>query len=226
MNIQFNLLPDIKIEFIKSRRTKRLMMLVSVITMGISVVLLGFMFSYRTVQRQHFGNLNKDITDLRAELEGNTELSKMLSVQNQLKTLPALYDGRPAADRLPLYLDQLTPVNVSINNLAIDFSQSTVMITGSGENISAINAYVDTLKFTSFSSGTDQATPPAFKDVVLTSFGRSDDKVSFTIDASFDPRIFDATLDITLTVPNIVTTRAQSVQNDQLFVNPPAEEDQ
>src|SRR5690554_4102999 len=110
--IQFNLLPDVKIEYIKSQRTKRLVMLITVIVTGASVGLLVLMFSYRTVQRQHLSNLNKDIAALRSELENNQDLTKILTVQNQLNSLPQLYEGRPAVDRLPEYLDQITPANV------------------------------------------------------------------------------------------------------------------
>lgn len=224
MIIQFNLLPDIKIEYIKSQRTKRLVVLVSIIATGLSLALLILMFSYRTVQKQHLSNLNKDIASLRTELEGNTELSKILSVQNQLNTLPTLYDGRPAADRLPEYLDQVTPAGLGVTRVVVDFSMNTFEVGGVAGGLSAVNAYVDTLKFTTFSTGDDSTELPAFNSVVLTRFDRDDEGTNFVINFNFDPQIFAAAKNIKLTVPSTVTTRAQTVPSDLFNANVPAEE--
>lgn len=212
--IQFNLLPDVKIEYIKSQRTKRLVMLITVIVTGASVGLLVLMFSYRTVQRQHLSNLNKDIAALRSELENNQDLTKILTVQNQLNSLPQLYEGRPAVDRLPEYLDQITPANVGIGQLDIDFALNTLQITGTATNLSAVNAYVDTLKFTTFSVKDGASDVPAFQGVVLSSYNLSEDGAGFSVNLTFDPQIFIAANEVELKVPNIVTTRAQTVPSD------------
>src|SRR5687768_13026732 len=107
--IQFNLLPDVKIAYIRTKRLKRLMLVSSVVAIIVSVVLILFMISFVTVQKRHVGNLDKDIDRLIAEIESIPELDKILTVQNQLNALPALYAGRPAVTRLPSYLDQTTP---------------------------------------------------------------------------------------------------------------------
>lgn len=210
--IQFNLLPDIKIEYIKTQRTKRMVILGSIGAAGLSIALLLVMFSFSTVQKQHITNLDKDIQALRTELEGNQELTKILSVQNQLKSLPALYDGRPAADRLPDYLDQTTPTDVGIGRLVVDFSTSTMEITGSAPSLESVNSYVDTLKFTSYKYDNEgqTTTSGAFSAVILTEFGRSDKEATFVVTLTFDPIIFDATKSIELIVPSTVTTRAEA----------------
>lgn len=208
--IQFNLLPDVKVQHIKTQKMKRVVTLVSIAAIGVSVGVLVILFSYTAVQKQHISNLDKDIASLEAELKSNDELNKILSVQNQLYSLPALYDGRPAVDRLPGFLDQTTPADVGLGQMVIDFSTSTIQMSGTATSLEAVNAHVDTLKFTTFvpEEGADKVA--AFTGVVLSEFGRSDTEASFTIQFSFDPQIFDATRDIELQVPNTVTTRAQT----------------
>lgn len=209
--IQFNLLPDVKIEFIRTQRTKRMVILGALGLAGLSIGLLLVMVSYSAVQDRHIGNLDKDIKSITEELESNEELTSILSVQNQLQSLPALYNGRPAASRLPQYLDQTTPTGVGIGRLIIDFSANSMEIAGTAPTLEAINNYIDTLKFTTFKAGDESGSENnAFTGVVLSEFGRDDSEATFVVTLIFNPQIFDATKSIELTVPNKVTTRAQA----------------
>lgn len=213
--IQFNLLPDVKVQYIKTQRTKRMVMLTSVVIAGVSVLIVAMTFSYSLTQKRHLTKLDKHIKSIRTELESNKELTKILSVQNQLNSLPQLYAGRPAADRLPVYIEQTTPSNVSISKLTIDFSTSTIEVSGSATSLSSVNTYVDTLKYTKFKQNTENASDEktesinAFKDVVMTKFGTEKGQSSYTINLNFDPLIFDGTKSISLEVPSLITTYSQ-----------------
>lgn len=225
--VQLNLLPDVKVSHIKTQRAKRMVVLGSLIVAAVSIFILIMMFSYRMTQKQHLSNLNKDIKEIRAKLEGNKDLTRMLTVQNQLNSLPALYDGRPAADRLPVFIEQTTPNNVSISKLSLDFSTNTIELTGMAASLSAINTYVDTLKYTSFSFEGGETDPSrAFNDIVLAKHGidtnrgssaNSGFNASYTISMKFDPQIFDNTRGINLIVPSTVTTHAQDSGGVVLF---------
>lgn len=206
--IQFNLLPDVKTQFIRTQRLKRIMVLVSIALSVLSVLVLLMTISYSAVQKNHLSNLDKDIDKISAELQGNPELTKILSVQNQLNALPALYNGRPALDRLPLILERTTPVDVSIGRLMIDFSTSQIELSGQATTLEMVNSYVDTLKFTTFRSAEDEMVLPAFKEVVLSQFGKDTVSASFTLTFSFEPTLFDETKTVTISVPSTVTTRA------------------
>lgn len=216
--IQFNLLPDVKIELIKSLRLKRTVLVISVLVIGVSIGLLIIMFSFSAVQKKHVSDLDKDIAAIRTELENISELTKILSVQNQLNTLPGLYDGRPAVDRLPAYIDQTTPVGVNLTRIQIDFSTSTAEISGTASRLDLINSYVDTLKYTNFRKSGEQPEqlPYAFSTVVLKEFARTNEEATFTVTYSFDPTIFSITETIELVVPQLVTTRAE-VPSPDLF---------
>ena len=60
--IQFNLLPDVKLEYIKAKRTKRSVMLVSIIATGVALGISIMLFlTVSVLQKQHINNLNNDI---------------------------------------------------------------------------------------------------------------------------------------------------------------------
>lgn len=214
--IQFNLLPQVKIEHIRTLKIKRLVMVTAITAIAMSAAILVLLFSYSTVQKRHISNLDNDIERMQGELQSNSELTKILSVQSQLNSLPALYDDRPAVDRVPVFIDQTTPVGVGLGRLAIDFSLSSLELGGTAGSLEAVNAYVDTLKLTKFSNTEGGQEESAFTSVVLAQFGRDDEEASFAITLNFNPLIFDATNDVKLIVPTTVTTHAQ-VNSTQLF---------
>lgn len=219
--IQFNLLPDVKVSFIKTKRTKRMVVVMAVAVCAVSVGLLFVLFSFVAVQKQHVSNLDQDIKSLTKELEETPDLTRILSIQNQLNTLPALYDGRPAADRLPGYIDQTTPVGIRINEFSQDYSTSTIEILGEADSLELVNSFADTLKYTKYKqSGEETAATNAFTKVVLSEFARDKDKASFTLSFNFDPVIFDITKSVELIVPNLVTTRAQAPESLLFNIQP------
>lgn len=223
--IQFNLLPDIKVDFIKTRKLKHVITLLSIVSAGVAVGIVAITFSYSAVQKRHVSNLDEHISQLETEIKAIPDLTKILSVQSQLGSLPGLYDNRPAVDRLPGYLDQTTPSGIGISQLVVDFSLSTVEILGQGPSLEAVNRYADTLKFTGYKTSDEGDSLPAFKDVVLSSFGRDDVGATFSLTLGFDPIIFDSKQTVKLEVPTGVTTRSQlTVPNTDLFNAQPVTE--
>lgn len=218
--VQFNLLPDIKQEFIRARRTKRLVMAVAILLSAISLIIFIILLIIVDVaQKTNLSNLDKDIQSSKSQLTGTTNLNQILTVQNQLNSLPALNNQKPAASRLFGYVKQWTPLNAAINRLDIDYTLYTVSITGTADTVDTVNTFVDTLKFTTYNvtaSNGAKTTAKAFSNVVLGSFSRSANQTSYTITLSFDPLIFDNTNTVALTVPNIISTRSE-VNQPALF---------
>lgn len=225
--IQFNLLPDIKLEYIKARRTKRMVMLISFVVTGVSVALIVLLFiGVNVVQRRHLSNLDNDISAKTEQLQNEQDIDKILTVQNQLNSLNGLHDTKPAANRLGTYLTQITPGEVSISELAVDFTAYTMTFDGSADAIKSVNTFVDTLKFSTYqiegeSNGDEPLTP--FSNVVLASFNRSEESgssgttASYQITLTFDPAIFDTTKNVKLTVPDQITTRSIIERPEPLF---------
>lgn len=217
--IQFNLLPDIKIHYLRARRQKHMVLLTSVIVIAVSVALLVLLISIVFVlQKKNVSDLNKDIQVASDELESTKDLNKMLTVQNQLRSLEQLHDSKPAASRIFGYIGQATPSAASISRLVVDFDKFTISISGSTDTLNTVNVFADSLKFTTFhtTENTDDE-KPAFNAVVLSSFGRDVAGASYTITMNFDQAIFSQKEEVTLTVPKKVTTRSEIEQPSALF---------
>lgn len=218
--IQFNLLPDVKIEYIKAQRAKRTVLFIATVISVSSVVLLGLLFAgVNVIQKNHLNNLNKDIATGLKQLESTPNINKILTIQNQLQSLPGLHNGKPVSSRMFGYVQQLTPKDVKISSLAIDFATQKITISGTSGSISSVNKYVDTIKFTTYSTGDGEATdsPKAFSDVVLNSFSVASPDVSYQISFKFDPTIFDVAHTVKLSVPAITSTRSQTEKPGALF---------
>lgn len=200
--VQFNLLPDVKLEYVKSRRTKYLMTFISVVVGAVAItVFLLSLFIVNVVQKKSLSDLNNDIAAYSAQLKDVKDLSDILTVQNQLGTLTALHDGKPVTSRLFDYVGQVTPAQASLNKLTIDFATPGISVGGTAPTLDTVGLYANTLKATQFSVEGEEGTKKAFSDVVLSSFGRDDKGATFVITFKYDPAIFEATKKVTLIVP-------------------------
>lgn len=213
--IQFNLLPDVKKEYIKARRTKRFIMTSSLIA---SASALGIVFLlFLTVQVAQKGNIDDLTTDINTKLQSLQsieDLNTILTVQNQLNTLPTLHQGKPETSRLFDYLTQVTPVDVTISTLELNMASTTMTISGRADTLATVNQFADTLKFSTYtivSPDGDQEGLEPFTNVI-TRLNRDNKGATYTIDLLFDVAIFNNTLDIALKVPNIVSTRSETIK--------------
>jgi Tfp pilus assembly protein PilN len=223
--IQLNLLPDIKLEYIKAQHARRLVTTIAVLVTVAAITLLAVLLGANGLQNKHIDDLSRDIDSSSRKLQNQPQIGRILTVQNQLQSLTQLHSEKPAASRLFDYLNQLTPVNVAISNLTVDFTAQTFTITGSADALSNVNKYVDTLKFTTYSVNTTKE--KAFDNVVLSTFGLAADAkdnkpASYTITLAYNKAIFDITQDIKLNVPSQVTTRSELEKPADLFQAAPA----
>lgn len=224
---QLNLLPDVKLQYIKARRQKRLFIGLSAIVSGFFLCIFVALFIYvRFSQRHYIGALTKDISSTTTQLKQKPDLDKILTIQNQLKSLPALHDQKVISSRLFDYLTQATPTTATISDVSVDLQQNTMDIKGNADALSTVNQFADTLKFTEFQApGQNPANGNAFTAVVLKSFavnstaGNSQTgKISYELQFNFQPIIFANIKNlpsgnsednaVTLKIPNITTTRS------------------
>lgn len=214
--IQFNLLPDVKLEYIRARRTKRLVMLGSTIVTSVSLAITIVLYTgVNVLQHQHLNNLTRDIDSDSKKLQQVPDLDKILTVQNQLNSLGDLHAKKPVVSRLGGYLSQLTPNEATIGKLEVNFDDSTMSFEGSAPGVDVVNKFIDTMKFTTFQAGNENG--DAFSEVVLADFSRDADKATYQITLKFNPLIFDSANDVQLKVPNIVTTRSSLEKPGALF---------
>lgn len=197
--VQFNLLPDVKLKFIKTQRTKHLVTFIATIVSVVSVGLLLFsMFVVYIVQGQILSGLDKNINTANKNLTAVSNINEILTVQNQLSTLTSLHESKPAVSRVFAYLQSTTPTNVSLSQMQLDFSASTIALGGNAPSLDDIKTYTDTLKGSTYTTSGNSTAQKAFSDVVLSSFSRNEKGASFTITAKFVPDLFDTTKTVDL----------------------------
>jgi len=217
--IQFNLLPDVKIKYINARRQKRLVILVSaLVSVGsLGVLLLVVAYIY-VIQGAQISDLNSKIKTASSSISNKKDqvddINKVLTVQNQLKSLDTLHADKPITSRIYDYLAKITPALVTVSKLAVDNNEGiqTISIQGSTNTLETVNKFVDTLKFTTFQPVAENSEKvTVFKDVVLVSFSRNDTGSTYSITLKYDPIIFKSTESASgLVVPEgLITTRSE-----------------
>ncbi len=218
-NIQFNLLPDVKLDYIKTKRTKQTVISVSLLLSVIALVIFLFLlFTVDVFQKKSTNDLNSDIKKYSGQLQAVPDLNKILTIQGQLASLPALHDQKAVSSRTFQYIQQVTPSAATISDLKLDYKADTISVTGAAPSLDVVNTFTDTLKFTTYSTSDKSAVnKPAFSAVVLSSFARNTDAATFTVTATFDPAIFSNTVTPTLTVPDIQSTRSSIGQPTNIF---------
>jgi hypothetical protein len=213
--IQFNLLPDVKKQYIKTKRTKRLIFtssfLAASVALGIFVILFSFV---QLAQRKSINDLTDDIEAKTSELQSVNDLNKILTIQHQLETLPLLHEEKPESSRIFGYLTQVTPAEIKIGSVLVDFETNQMTIEGTAPSLATINRYSDTLKFSTFNIagnselGIDPVVGSKPFTNVVTELSRNEEQSSYKITMFFDENLFDNTQKITLVVPEATTTRS------------------
>jgi hypothetical protein len=185
---------------------------VSLIASAASVfVLLLALFSVYIVQKKSINDLNNDIKTNSATLQNTSNISDILTVQSQLNSLSSLHQQKPVASRLFAYLSQLTPKQATISDLRVDYSLGTLTINGNAPSFDVVNTFVDSLKFTTYTTK-DVSTPQnAFSTVVVASFSRSAKSATYSITMNFDPAIFNVANEVTLKVGGQASTQQPSI---------------
>ena len=214
--IQFNLLPDVKLAYIKTRRVKRLVVIISLCAAGASLAVLIIMFlTVQVAQKKHLADLSKDIKSQEATLNSTSDLNKILTIQNQLKSMPSIEAAKPVTSRLFGYIQQVTPVQADISKLDLDFTANTIVITGSADDLATANKFADTLKFATYKTSTVTNGQP-FTNIV-TSLTRDSKKASYSLAFKFDPILFSNADVPVLTVPKIISTRSATEKPEAVF---------
>ncbi len=224
--IQFNLLPDVKMEYIKAKALKRTIVVISLLVSASALAVFVLLFmTVRVFQTMHMKNLDKDIKETTAKIKQTPDLNKVLTIQNQLKTLTGLHDKKPVVSRQFNFITQLVPAAATVGKVDTDFTAKTISISGEADALSTINKFVDTLKFTTYSykdSGGQSKSGKPFSGVVMSSFGVGDKSTTYQISLNYDEAIFDNSKDITLTIPKIISTRSETEKPTDLFKALPA----
>lgn len=214
--VQFNLLPDVKQEYVNARRTKQLVVLISFVVSAVALgIMLLLLLTVDVVQKKSLHDANNDIQRYSTQLKAVPDLNKILTVQNQLNTLPGLHDKKPVVSRIFGFLSQLTPNTASINTLNTDFTANTMTLSGQATTIDQVNVYVDTLKATTYTTDASNKPQKAFSSVVLSGFGVDSSHATYSLSLTFDPTIFSNLNSVSLSVPTTTTGPQQQLFQEE-----------
>lgn len=199
--IQFNLLPDVKREYVKTQRVKQLTLGISFIVSALALtVLVVLLLTVYVVQKKSIHDLNNDIQTNSNTLKNTPNLADILTVQSQLNSLSTLHQQEPEVSRLFGFLAELTPPQATISDCKADYGLDVITIDGNAPSLDVVNTFIDSLKFTSYTVQGSSGSLPAFSQVVLSGFTRNPTSATYSISLTFDPTIFNNTHGVTLTV--------------------------
>lgn len=210
MRLQFNLLPDVKLEYLKTQRTKRTIILASCLVSAFALFIFMFMIAtVYLVNKNQLSDADKDVQKYSRQLKDIPNLDKILTIQNQLKSLSGLHQNKHKVSKLYEYLPQVTPVNIKIGQMNIDFVANVMTINGTTDTQRTINTFIDTLKFTTIAVDGKDTKSKAFPSVIESQFGLTKDGAGYGLTVKFDPQLFSNAQNVTLIVPgNFATTRS------------------
>lgn len=132
--IEINLIPDVKQELLKAQRTRTAVIsssiLVSIIVGAVVAALALYVFAVQTVRSSVLDGQIKEGSEKLAEVE---DLSKMLTIQNQLTKISELHANKNVNSRMFDMLSAVTPVGdntVRFSQISIDAESSTIRLEG------------------------------------------------------------------------------------------------
>lgn len=217
--VQLNLLPDVKLEYIKTKKTKRMVIGVSLMIIGASVGLFILMFSFvNFAQKSHISKIDKDTEKYVNEIKGTSGVNEVLTIQNQLAVLDPKHQEKPATERILPYLEQVK-AGASLTTINVNFQDNTMQIAGKTSNLDLVNKIVDSMKFATYipkseagSENSEDLKVSPYTDVVLESYSVDEEtgQASFEISLKFDPKIFNNTEEVVITIPNTESTRSNT----------------
>lgn len=222
--VQFNLLPSVKLDYIKAQSTRSRVTAIASVVCGIAVfILIVIILFVEVVQKKQLNDASTQISTASKAIQSQTDITKILTVQNQLTTLSNLHSNKHITSRVFDDLVQITPAGVNLSRLSLDYTKNIITIDGTADSATSVNKFVDTLKFTNYTIGSDSTNHTAFTSVVESNFNISSTTVSYSLNVTFDPNLFANNIkDSTgafvapkLVVPNQTTTRSSLFSGGQ-----------
>jgi Tfp pilus assembly protein PilN len=225
--IEINLIPDVKQELIKARRVRAAVISGAIITtiaaVGLVAALAVYVFGVQTVRH---ALVDDTINKKGAELASVEDLSKMLTIQNQLTKIDALHDAKKINSRLFDVLAAIippSPDNIQVSSLVIDAAEGTVTLEGQATNgYRALEKFKKTVGLAHVRySGEDDvqqdialASEIATSNVSLGEDASGRQVLRFTMSFVYAPELFDATIQ----APSIVLIDGGNVTDSYLGI--------
>lgn len=162
--IEINLIPDVKLELLKARRQRRniisMSILVAIVAGGAVALLVFYVFVIQTVA---MGFTDRSIKSEFSKLSEVEDLSKILTIQDQLGKVSSLEEQKTRSSRLFDMLETIIPSGdntVSYSTLKLDTEQHVITIEAEAQNgYEALEVFKKTIAQTQFNYYTEDMRP-------------------------------------------------------------------
>lgn len=136
--IEINLIPDVKQELLRARQARAYVMSGAVIAgiAAVAIVVLMALYLF-TVQAFRSSIADDEITNKGKELNSITDLSNMLTIQNQLAALPAMHGAKNIDSRvfdLLVAINPAAPNQIAVSSAKVESTTKTITIEGQATN--------------------------------------------------------------------------------------------
>lgn len=207
--IEINLIPDVKRELLQAQRMRATVISVSIIASiaaaGVVVALLLYIFGVQNVRGLI---LDDQIDEKGAKLAQVEDLSKMLTIQNQLSKISSLNDQKNMTSRMFDVLSAIIPPapnEVRVSQISIDSELKTIRIEGQTRGYDSMEVFKKTLESAIFTytQGDDPSAEPMTTPIASeisvsdTSFGETSDGqkvLRFTVSFVYADDLFSPTI--------------------------------
>ena len=136
--IEINLIPDVKQELIKAQRIRSTVIKASITSGALVVALVAVLAIYIFAVQAVRGKITGDLIKTKGEeLSQVEDLSKMLTIQNQLTKITGLNNSKKIDSRIFDVLAAIIPSEpnfVQISSLNIDSTTNTISMDGQAKN--------------------------------------------------------------------------------------------
>ena len=224
--IEINLIPDVKQELIRARRVRSAVVSGAIVTTiaaaAVVVILAIYVFAVQSVRSVVADDAIKKGSSQLASVE---DLSKMLTIQNQLTKMSALNDDKNINSRVFEVLSAVIPPapnSVQISNLVIDATAGTITLEGQTPTYPALEAFKKTIGAAhvrySDTDGAQQQIPLA-SDLSLSNISFGEDSTGakvlrFTVTFTYAAELFSPAV----TSPTIVLINGGNVTDSYLGI--------
>jgi Tfp pilus assembly protein PilN len=147
--IEINLIPDVKQELISAQRTRAFVVTTSILTGIAALAIVALLAVYVFVVQQVRDDIaNNSIETSSAALAEKEDLSKILTIQNQLAQIEALSETKKIDSRIFDVLASVLPPEpneVQVSSLALDAETSTMVIEGQTPTFDTLEVFKKTI---------------------------------------------------------------------------------
>ena len=193
MSAMINLLPDIRQAKLREKRRRQMMSGSAVIVWVVcGVIILGLSLA-TAAEKVLITSAKHSASTKIAQLNDVTGLVDALTAQQHLKSLPALYSQRSYMTKFFKALSESDPADITLSSLTVD-DLNQLTVTGGARSYASVAKLARALSAAhrEVGTGSSPTNDPYFTDVSISEVSKSSTVISFTIQATMQPGVFNA----------------------------------